>query len=183
MSQKRQLLIDTALELFYQNGINSIGINEVLSSSGVAKRTLYKHFKSKDELIFAALQQRHDAFVHWLEGKLSGSTSDQETIRRLFGALESWFENEEPDLGSFRGCFFINTSAEFSDLESEIFRFCHYHKQQVRHLINAHLSTENHALVDAICLMKEGAIVTAHLSGNGREVVAKCLAVLDTFEI
>ncbi|HFG1889890.1 TPA: TetR/AcrR family transcriptional regulator, partial [Vibrio cholerae] len=48
MNPKRQLLIDTALNLFYKNGINSIGINEVISVSGIAKRTLYSHFESKE---------------------------------------------------------------------------------------------------------------------------------------
>ncbi|MDF4603837.1 TetR/AcrR family transcriptional regulator, partial [Vibrio parahaemolyticus] len=55
MNKKKQLLIDTALSLFYKQGINSIGINEVLKVSGVAKRTLYSHFESKEALILAAL--------------------------------------------------------------------------------------------------------------------------------
>ncbi len=183
MSPKRQLLIDTALDLFYQNGINSIGINEILSVSGVAKRTLYTHFQSKDALVIAALQQRHDVFIQWLEQKLSGAKSDKETIHRLFTALESWFSNHEPQLGHFRGCFFINTSAEFSDLNSEIFRYCNYHKDQVRQVIASHLSNTDGSLLDAICIMKEGAIVTAHLSGNSREVTVKCIELLDTFEL
>ncbi|MBF4438000.1 TetR/AcrR family transcriptional regulator, partial [Vibrio cholerae] len=66
MNPKRQLLIDTALNLFYKNGINSIGINEVISVSGIAKRTLYSHFESKEALILAALQKRHEIFTFWL---------------------------------------------------------------------------------------------------------------------
>jgi len=91
MSQKRQQLIDTALELFYRNGIHSIGINEVLHTSGVAKRTLYSHFKSKDELVLAALTQRHQVFVDWLQTKLALSTNDQTLTQILFDALASWF--------------------------------------------------------------------------------------------
>ncbi|WP_299666825.1 TetR/AcrR family transcriptional regulator [uncultured Psychromonas sp.] len=56
MNKKRQLLIDTALSLFYKKGINTIGINEILQVSGVAKNTLYNHFSSKEELILAALE-------------------------------------------------------------------------------------------------------------------------------
>ena len=48
MNDKKKLLIDTALHLFYENGINSVGINEILKVSGVAKKTMYNHFKSKD---------------------------------------------------------------------------------------------------------------------------------------
>ncbi len=95
MSKKRQLLIDTALALFYTNGINSIGINEILSVSGVAKRTLYSHFSSKEALVLAALQQRHETFSYWLDQKLSGAKSDKEVIDKLFSALASWFSSQE----------------------------------------------------------------------------------------
>ncbi|KJR28890.1 TetR family transcriptional regulator [Vibrio navarrensis] len=183
MSQKRQLLVDTALALFYANGINSIGINEVLTVSGVAKRTLYSHFPSKEALVLAALQQRHQIFASWLEQKIAVASSDSDLIARLFHALENWFTHQEPQLGTFRGCFFINTSAEFSDLDSEIARFCLLHKQQVRAIISHHLQSKNPLLLDAICLLKEGAIVTAHLSGNSEQVTEQCIQILGTFEV
>ena len=71
MNKKSELLIDTALALFYTKGINSIGINEILKTSGVAKRTLYSHFESKEALILAALNQRHKKFITWLAEQLS----------------------------------------------------------------------------------------------------------------
>ena len=182
VSKKRQQLIDTALTLFYQSGIHSVGINEILAVSGIAKRTLYIHFESKEALIFAALQQRHEVFITWLEQKLAKTTSDKQVIQTLFSALESWFCNKEPELGDFRGCFFINTSAEFSDINSDIFTFCHHHKQQVKQVIANHLTSKNSELIDAICIMKEGAIVTAHLSGNGTEVTANCIKILEKLE-
>ncbi len=182
MNPKRQLLIDTALNLFYKNGINSIGINEVISVSGIAKRTLYSHFESKEALILAALQKRHEIFTFWLEQKLSGSQSNQELIHRLFSALANWFQNKESMLGDFRGCFFINTSAEFSDINSEIFRFCNLHKEHVRQIISSHLKSRDDSLLDAICIMKEGAIVTAHLSRDGKEITSKCIEMLKKFE-
>ncbi|GIU46928.1 TetR/AcrR family transcriptional regulator [Shewanella algidipiscicola] len=182
MSQKRQRLLDTALTLFYQNGINSVGINEILAVSGIAKRTLYIHFPSKDALVFAALQQRHDIFIAWLKQKLANTKSTNEVIHSLFSALESWFSNQEAELGPFRGCFFINTSAEFSDINSDIFNFCHHHKQQVRQVIADHLISNNSELLEAMCIMKEGAIVTAHLCGSGKEVTANCIKILEKLE-
>ena len=179
MSKKRQLLVDTALSLFYANGINTIGINEILSVSGVAKRTLYTHFSSKEALVLAALQQRHDTFSNWLDQKLAGSKSDKELINRLFSALASWFNNQEQDLGNFRGCFFINTSAEFSDLNSEIARFCGHHKEEVRQIIASHLKSTESTLLNAICILKEGAIVTAHVSGNNQNVTCQCIQIVN----
>lgn len=178
MSKKRELLLNTALELFYSHGVNSIGINEVLKVSGVAKRTLYSHFESKDELVLAALKQRHQVFMEWLELQVENSRSDSEFVERLFDSLESWFLGQEAKLGDFRGCFFINTSAEFSDLDSEISQYCCYHKEQVRELIQKRLSTNSSELTSAICLVKEGAITTAYMTGNVSEVIKNSKGIL-----
>ncbi len=182
MSKKRQILIDTALDLFYRNGINSIGINEILKSAGVAKRTLYTDFDSKEALILAALQQRHERFIGWLESKLLGSDSDTDLIQNLFHALASWFDNQEPALGDFRGCFFINTSAEFSDTTSEISRFCNQHKQQVRRVIQRHLHSKDLLLLESICVLKEGAITKAYMSGDSHTVIKQCLDILKVLQ-
>ncbi|NRA61046.1 MAG: TetR/AcrR family transcriptional regulator [Psychrobium sp.] len=181
MNKKRQLLIDTALALFYKNGINCIGINEILKVSGVAKKTLYSHFESKEALILAALAQRHSIFIAWLNKALRGSDSDKEVITALFSALERWFTNSEPLLGNFRGCFFINSSAEFSDKSSDIARCCKNHKQEVRKMIAHYLTKENTPLLDVICIMMEGAITTAHITGE-HQVTTKCIDALNNFD-
>ena len=178
MNKKRELLVSTALALFYDNGVNSIGINEILKISGVAKRTLYSHFESKNTLVLAALMQRHETFITWLKEQLSDTQSDQEVIEQLFNALGNWFDNKEPKLGNFRGCFFINTAAEFSDKGSDISRYCSEHKEEVRQLIQKKLTSDHPLLLDAICIMKEGAITTAYVTGKGSDVTSKCIKVL-----
>jgi len=59
-SNKRDQLLSTAEDLFYRDGYHATGIDRILAESGVAKMTLYKHFKSKDELIVAVLDARHE---------------------------------------------------------------------------------------------------------------------------
>ena len=180
MSKKRELLVDTALDLFYHQGVHEIGINEILKVSGVAKRTMYSHFESKDALILATLKQRHTNFIQWLNVTLEGAQSDQDVINKLFDGLESWFNNKSLPLGVFRGCFFINTSAEFSAIESCIVKFCSYHKAEVKELIEQKLSGESPMLLDAICIMKEGAITTAHMSGKAAVVCQQSKAILSS---
>ena len=177
MNDKRQILIDTALSLFYAKGVNSIGINEILRVSGIAKKTLYNHFDSKDALVLAALEQRNGIFINWLEVRLNKAKTDKELVEKLFNALTAWFSNLIPELGDFRGCFFINTSAEFSDPSSDISLYCQYHKQQVRELIGKHLSASNEELLDAICILKEGAITTAYVENN-LFTPQKCIKIL-----
>jgi AcrR family transcriptional regulator len=178
MSKKRDLLLTTALELFYRHGINSIGINEVIKVSGVAKKTLYTHFTSKEELILQALAKRHQIFMDWLESKLANTTNNSEVIDTLFQSLEAWFNGGEPELGAFNGCFFINTSAEFHDVNSEISRYCRFHKEQVRQLIKSKLSGESDDVLNAICLLKEGAITTAYMTGESSEVIRHSVSIL-----
>lgn len=178
MNKKRQLLIDTALDLFYAKGVNNIGINEVLSVSGIAKNTLYNHFDNKEALILATLEQRHTVFIEWLTSKLKNAGSDEQVIVQLFTALESWFNGKEPMLGDFRGCFFINSSAEFSDETGNISQFCKLHKFQCREVVSQALTGHKSMLLDAICIMKEGAISTAYVSGD-HSIAKKCITVLN----
>ncbi|WP_105901259.1 TetR/AcrR family transcriptional regulator [Vibrio gangliei] len=178
MNEKRQRLVNTALHLFYEHGINSIGINEVLKVSGVAKKTLYNHFQSKEELILAALEQRHHVFLAWLEKKLEGASSNQELVEKLFTALKSWFDDGEPMLGHFRGCFFINSAAEFSQPDSQITQYCCKHKRDVASLIEKYMPQANPILLDTICIMKEGAITTAYVTGN-HDVAFQCIRLIN----
>lgn len=176
MNNKRQLLTDTALQLFYQRGIHAVGINEILAQAGVAKKTLYHHFDSKEALLLATLEQRHEVFTGWLQQQLS-DTQAQTNIRQLFNALQRWFNNKEAQLGEFNGCFFINTSAEFSDPDSVIGQRCRAHKQRVKQLIRAHCGRQQQA--DTVYFLMEGAIVAAHTGGQ-RQAARHCLTLLQS---
>lgn len=178
MNAKRQQLIDIALQLFYERGINSVGINEILSVSGIAKKTLYNHFNSKEALILAALKQRNDNFIAWLDLCLKKANTDIEVVNNLFNGLSAWFSNTAVELGNFRGCFFINTSAEFSDQNSKISQYCREHKEQVRQIISQHLSTSNTELIDTICLLKEGAITMAYVN-HDLSMPPKCIKIVE----
>ena len=62
-TNKRDLLLGTAERLFYTEGYHATGIDRILSESGVAKMTLYKHFISKEELILAVLDARQQPML------------------------------------------------------------------------------------------------------------------------
>lgn len=75
-SDRREHLIETALQLFYQHGYHATGIDTILAASGVAKRTLYKHFASKDALILAVLRRRDAQFRTWFTQSLEQRLAD-----------------------------------------------------------------------------------------------------------
>ncbi|MGI9279903.1 MAG: TetR/AcrR family transcriptional regulator [Endozoicomonas sp.] len=174
MVDKRALLTETALQLFYKKGINSVGINEVLQVSGVAKKTLYNHFASKDALILATLTARDEVFINWISEQLDQAMNHNEVVDRLFLSLSNWFNDKVPELTPFKGCFFINASAECSPHSDEVAQYCRKHKSKVRETIRSKLPGYSDEIIDGLCLLKEGAIATAFVSGD-KKAADKCL--------
>ncbi|WP_461519559.1 TetR/AcrR family transcriptional regulator, partial [Porticoccus sp.] len=110
MQPRRQHLIDTAHRLFNEHGYHATGIDWILAESGVSKATLYKHFRSKEELILAVLQQRHAYFMTLLEEAVAKARKNgQQPVLVIFDVLDAWFESE-----GFFGCNFIKASAEYA---------------------------------------------------------------------
>ncbi|MCG7534916.1 TetR/AcrR family transcriptional regulator [Pseudoalteromonas sp. OOF1S-7] len=181
MSDKRALLLSSALELFYNKGTGAVGINEIIAYSGVAKKTLYHHFSSKDDLILAALSLRDQRYMQWLAAKLADAQSNGELIRKLFQALNDWFNNRATELGEFRGCFFINTAGESGALNLQILNRCASHKVAVRSLITTSLPQPNDQLVDALCLLKEGATTSAFVQGD-KQAALRCIDMALAFD-
>lgn len=172
MNSKKLSLIKTALGLFYINGIHAVGINEVLKQSGIAKKTLYHHFASKEELILETLKYRDTVFITWLNNKLEEVPQGKQALIALFYALDDWFNNRCPELNTFNGCFFINACAEYSHPQSLIFLACKQHKENIRAIINAHVQQfeadqeKSEILTNNLCLLKEGAITTAKVQSQ-----------------
>ena len=172
MSAKRLHLITTAFELFYQKGIHAVGINEILSESGVAKKTLYHHFAGKDELVLAVLEYRDQRFCQWLKGNLDKATSGMDKIDALFDALDDWFNDRVDALSPFHGCFFINVSGEYSAPDHPIHQQCTQHKRNVAMLLRGQFevlgidASLGSRLTDDLCLLKEGAITLAYVQGD-----------------
>jgi AcrR family transcriptional regulator len=95
----RERLLDTAYELFSRRGIRGVGIEEVIERAGVAKATLYRHFPSKDDLVLAFLERRHQ---HWTEDIQQAQTrhSDggpEERLLAIFDVLDERFHSQEFD--------------------------------------------------------------------------------------
>src|SRR3984893_19109420 len=67
----RQRILDAAIPLFYQQGARAVGIDTVIAKSGVAKMSLYRSFRSKDELIAACLDERDKSYWAWFDAVLA----------------------------------------------------------------------------------------------------------------
>ena len=173
MQPRKQHLIDTALILFNQYGYHATGIDLILAQSKVSKATLYKHFRSKEELILAALQQRHEQILLRLTTKLAQATEqDGSEVLVIFDDLHAWFTGDD-----FWGCNFINVSAEYADVDHPIHQLAAQHKQTIVDLISTRLPQQNTNKAEQIALLVEGAIAMAHTRGMKQSaLLAKSMA-------
>jgi AcrR family transcriptional regulator len=163
---KRDKLIDTALRLFVREGFHATGIDRVLAESGVAKMTLYNHFRSKEELILAVLRRRDEQFRNWFVRRVESLTeTPRNRLLACFDALGEWFRQKD-----FHGCSFINASAEFGERDHPIHAAAAEHKRLVRGYIRS-LAVDAEVedpggLADRLMLLIEGATVLAHVCGD-----------------
>ena len=103
----RERLLAAAEELFYEQGVHSVGINRVLARAGVAKDTLYSAFGSKEALIRAYLARRRESTVARLSAAAAGQEDPRQKILAVFDSQAAVFR--EP---GFRGCAFVAATSE-----------------------------------------------------------------------
>jgi AcrR family transcriptional regulator len=107
----RQRILDAAIPLFYQQGARAVGIDAVIAKSGVAKMSLYRAFRSKDELIAACLDQRDKSYWQWFDGVVAQNPGDpRQQLRGVIGGIAK--RTSKP---GYRGCFFLNTATDYAD--------------------------------------------------------------------
>jgi AcrR family transcriptional regulator len=103
----RERLLDAASELFYNDGVQSVGIDRIIEHAGVAKASLYNTFGSKEELVRAYLTVRHAGTIQRLTAEIEKHTDPTNRLLAVFDA-----QAELAAQPSFRGCAFISASAE-----------------------------------------------------------------------
>jgi AcrR family transcriptional regulator len=170
VAPRKDHLLKTALSLFNQYGFHATGIDKVQAVSGVSKTTMYKYFKSKDELIQAVLEMRHEQFGQWFEQRIEEIAKEKYSAQQhakllaVFDSLTEWFHSD-----TFFGCNFINASSEYSDINHPIHLYSSEHKLQLSQFIKKLLidvpEVDKQELALEILVLIEGAIVCAHTTG------------------
>ena len=106
-SSARERLLAAANELFYAEGVQTVGIDRIIERAGVAKASLYNLFGSKEGLVAAYLASRHDLTVTRLTEAIEQVDEPRQKIKAVFQAQAEMYE--QPD---FNGCAFIAASTE-----------------------------------------------------------------------
>lgn len=176
MNIKRQQIIKTAFSLFNQYGFHAVGINEIIKKANVAKKTLYNHFQSKDELIIATLEMHHLQITEHIQQHLELAVPGKDSILVIFELIEQWLSGELDTLPSFHGCYFNRAHAEFASINNDIASVCEAHKVTIHEVFQQHVNDfeadtdKNKLLVDLLVLLKEGTLANTQIFNEENSV-------------
>lgn len=164
-SDTRQRLLDSTERLIYQGGISATGMDLIVKSSGVARKSIYRYFNSKEDLVAAALNARDQRWMEWFIQASSKAHHPDENLLSTFDALETWFAT--PD---FRGCAFINAAGEISDVDAPVRIVAKEHKiklhAHLRKLTSKCVGPDADQLAAEFLILIEGAITVALIMGD-----------------
>ncbi len=162
-------ILRTAHDLFYRDGIRATGIDRVIAESGVAKKTFYRYYPSKDDLIVAFLEYRHNNWMIWFRDALARHGG---TLDALVPTLAEWFGG-----AAYRGCAFINSVVEVGGSLPQALDISRRHKRDMAAAIRALMLSSRTAKADAqaLAVAVDGAIVAAQFSESPADAL-KALA-------
>jgi AcrR family transcriptional regulator len=165
--ETRRQILDRSYELFYRQGFNRVGVDEIATGAGVTKRTLYNHFPSKDDLLAAALEHQHalalERFGRWGDS-LVGTPG--EVVEQIFAALAQWASKPR-----WAGAGFTRIAMELADLKGHPARaIARRHKAALETWIGGRLAREGVADAEPrareIALLMEGATTLIVIHGD-----------------
>ena len=174
----------TARELFYRDGIRAVGVDEIVAQAGVTKPSLYRTYRSKDELTVAVLQESGETFWAYFNEALDAHPGDPRAQLLAFFAALAERSAEE----AYRGCPLSNAAVEYPQKGHIARAAAQGHKGDVRQNLRAkarELGVANpDGLGDALLLLLEGAYLTTQLFDTGRpsaEVGRAAEALIDAY--
>lgn len=161
----KEKILTTAEDLIYRNGIHAAGMDLLVKTSGVARKSIYRHFTNKDEVAAAALSARDVRWMQWFRAECDKADDPKDRILNLFTVLKAWFES-----AGFRGCAFINTAGETGDPDDPVRQIARLHKQKLLEYtleLAGQLKIEQPGVVARqLLVLIEGAITVAYVTGD-----------------
>lgn len=164
MSKVRERILEVASELFYQKGIQAVGVDAIILKADVARMSFYRHFKSKEGLVLACITRRDEALRTWFEVEVKRLAPDpKQRPLAVFDVLALRFATDH-----YRGCGFINTMVEIADPKEAAHQAASEHKTRFQDYL-ARLLQEagfHEELAPDLLLLFDGAVVSAVREGS-----------------
>jgi len=180
-SPTRKRIVDAATRLFYAEGIGRVSVDAIAEKAGLTKRTLYYHFKSKDDLIAAYLDSRDQPNLKQMAGWFEAAEGDADRkVEAIFSNLARSARHPK-----WKGCGFLRTAAELASMPGHpAVKAGSRHKANFEKWLAAELSgrgiAEPQMLAREIVLLMDGAfsIMLVHRNPDYVEAAGRAAAVL-----
>ena len=162
-----------AAELFYAQGIAATGIDSITERAGVARKSLYNNFASKDDLVLAYIRDRHQEWLDLYELRASTAKSPSDLVLAVFDAYID--HANAAYVYGFRGCGLLNAAAELpAGAPGRV--AVREHKEQVESFLSAGLAKvfapdRAAGLAEQLAFILEGAVARAGLEGSAERLV------------
>lgn len=156
-------ILDTAERLFYHQGYNLTGINQVIAEADIAKASLYKHFESKADLMVAYIERFRGEWFENLQTRVDKAKDPKQKLLSIFDHL-----SERQQFREYRGCPFIKANTEAGQSEPRVLAEIQRMKLQLKSFIVKLVSGSEHKkllsdkeLSEMIFLLLEGGVTAA----------------------
>lgn len=163
----RDRILTTARDLFYKAGARAVGVDTVVAESGVAKTSLYRWFPSKDALIVAVLEQESkDRWAGWDRTAQAADSEPRARLRAHLNGIVRYVSSSR-----FRGCPFMNITAEFADPEHPARKLAHEEMEELRRRLRGLVDKiegvrDPVELTEQLLLLVDGAFSSAQALGK-----------------
>lgn len=177
----REALLDAAEALFYERGIQAVGMDEIRAASGLPLKRIYRFFAAKEDLVVAVLTRRDRRWRGELAAHVEQVQDPRGRVLAVFDWLAAWFA--EP---GFRGCAWINAHGELGPSSEAVLAEVRAHKQAFHDEIAEWVRATGLPVAEPVFLLAEGAIVTAGIRGDpapAREARAAAATLLGIPEV
>lgn len=174
---KKLEIVKWAFDRFYEGGFHATGIDALMAESGISKRTLYKYFDSKEDLISAVLDHYSSGFMRdLLEPALESNQNPRRVIMALFDSREAMI-----DMHPTRGCMGVKASLEYAGLDEVISKQGADAPKNVElmfiELCKRAGATKPKELGRQINILFQGAVIISQMAGNSSPFSAAKSAV------
>jgi AcrR family transcriptional regulator len=167
-------ILDTAGRLFYKQGYNNTGINQVIEEADIAKGSLYKHFESKTDLMVAYLQRFHQQWFERLEIAISKVADPKAKLLAVFD-----HHGDRQQLREYGGCPFIRANNDAGMSDARILAEIQQAKEHFKKFIQQLVANSEHKkiltdkeLAETIFLITEGGVTAGSVFKQGMDLKA-----------
>lgn len=165
----RDRLLTAMDRLFYRDGFSSAVVDRLIEEAGVARGTLYKNFRTRDELIDAYLEARNRRTLAALEDI---AVSDSTLVDKIDAVFDYLADLTTDDV--FRGCAFVVAAAELPDDQRPATQWARVHKSAAFHMFRAmfeaHNETDPGSMAEQLSILYDGALITSYVRPDSHAV-------------